>query len=530
MNERPLNLRASLQEIWRRKLLIIIIALLCGVGGITYAVLKSVHPIAVTLVLLPPSASSSTSANSGNSGATGTGLDTDVVIARSAPVLAAAGAKVSPPLGVLSMRKLVTVTALSDQILQIAVQPPVGTSAVRLANAVAASYVDYIDQLETTSDGPAVSTLQHEASLLDQQINDLQTQINTVTSRISSEGASSAAGQQDTDLLASLRSQQNQVSLQLNSVTTQIASAELASGSTEGATRILQKAALQPPSKYRLPVEAGVIGFGIGLLGGTAFVLIRLQRGHRLRLRDEIARAAGAPVIASIEAPSCTTPSAWRELLDGPPRATTEWALRHVLHSLQKGNGGRTAVRVIAFAGDSPALATGPRLALHAATSGTPTALVAEDSGELEDRSLEPLRAAFTGAKPAGSGLPFAMRSSKVDDDSPQLLISLVVFNGNTPTLERSDAVNLLSISPNFATADELAALALVAADNGSVLDGVVVVNPDPNDSTTGQLTDAARLIPPRGRTDSRNDEVVRVGAGMGGPTGPSGRISSGER
>ena len=38
----------------------------------------------------------------------------------------------------------------------------------------------------------------------------------------------------------------------------------------------------------------------------------------------------------------------------------------------------------------------------------------------------------------------------------------------------------MLSVSPNFLTADELAQLALAATDDGSVLKGVVVVNPDP--------------------------------------------------
>ena len=530
VNEQPLNLRASLQEIWRRRLLIIIIAALCAVGGITYALLKPVDPTAVTLVLLPPdSVSSSTSSVSGNSGAGGNGLDTDAVIARSTPVLAAAGAKVTPPLGVLSMRKLVTVTPLSGQILQIEAQAPTGTYAVQLANAVAASYVDYIDQLETNSAGPGVVALQRESSQLTQQIKDLQTQIDAVSARISSEGAGSSAGQQDTTLLESLRNEQNQVALQLNNVSSQIASAELANGSTAGATRTLQKAALQPMSPYRLPVEAGIIGFAIGLLSGTVFVLIRFQRGHRLRLRDEIARAAGAPVIASIEAPTCTTSSAWRDFLQEPPRPTTKWALRHVLHSLQTGNGRRTAVRVITLAGDSPALATGPRLALHAAASGTPTALVREDPGESVDPSLASLRAAFAGAEPVGRGLPFATRSSDVVENPPQLVVSLVVFNGTFPPLVRATAVNLLSISPDFATADELADLALQAADHGLVLDGVVVVNPDPTDNTTGVMkNDTLRLVPSHTRLDGGDGELVPLGARASKSDWP-GRFSSQE-
>ena len=69
--------------------------------------------------------------------------------------------------------------------------------------------------------------------------------------------------------------------------------------------------------------------------------------------------------------------------------------------------------------------------------------------------------------------------------------------------------MNLLSISPNFVTADELAQLALAAADSGFVLDGVVVVNPDPTDNTTGSMKDdTVRLLPSPVRTDA-DDELA---------------------
>jgi len=352
-----------------------------------------------------------------------------------------------------------------------------------------------------------------------------------VTARIASEGAGSSDGQQDTNLLGSLRSEQNQVSLQLNSVTNQITNAQLESGSTAGTTRILQTATAQPASRYAFPIKAGIIAFALGLLGSAVFVLVRLQRGHRLRFRDEIARTAGAPVIASLDAPSCTSPSAWRDLLEGRPRATTEWALRHVLHSLPNGSRPRPAVRVISFAGDSPALTTGPRLALHAAASGMPTVLVPEAPPESEDRSLTPLRAAFTGAEPVNRGLPFTLGLNDAGEDPPELLVSLVVFDSNSTALTPSDAVNLLSISPNFVTADELAQLALQAADIGSVLEGVVVVNPDPSDNTTGLMKDdTVRLLPSRAGADAGDDELVHLGMRTSKVSASPGRLPSLER
>ncbi len=423
------------------------------------------------------------------------------------------------------MKKLVTVTPLSGQVLQIQAEAPASRYAAQLANAVAASYVDYTAQLEASSAGAAVTALQHESDLLTRQIEDLQGQIDTVTARIGSEGAGSPNGQQDTDLLGSLRSEQNQVSLQLNSVTNQITNAQLEGSATDSATRILQKATTQSASRYAYPLEAGVVAFAIGLLGGAVFVLVRLQHSRRLRLRDEIARTAGAAVVASLDAPRCNSPSAWRELLETRPRATTEWALRHVLASLSNGSRARPAVRVISFAGDSAALTTGPRLALHAATSGTPTVLAPEAAPESEDRSLTPLRAAFTGAEPVNRGLPLTLGSNDAGADPSELLVSLVVFDGSSTALAPFDGVNLLSISPNVATNDELAQLVLHAADSGSVLDGVVVVNPDPSDNTTGSVkNDTVRLLPSPTGADAV-DDALRLGARTSKASTSSGRL-----
>ncbi len=529
MNEQPLDLRASLQEIWRRRLLVIVVAALCGLGGLVYGFLKPANVTASALVLLPAGTGSGESGNSGNSGATGGGVNTQAVIARSTPVLTAAGAKVSPPLGAPAVEKLVTVTPLSSQILQIQVQVPGSRDAVQLANAIATSYVDYIGQLATSSGGPGLADLQKESATFTKQIKDLQAQINTVSARISSEGAGSAAGQRDVVLLGSLQGQQDQVSLQLNTVTSQIASAQLATRSTENTTRIFQRATAQPESAFALPLKAGIIGFAVGLLGGAIFVLVRLQRGHRLRHRDEIARAAGSPVIASLDAPSCTNPSAWRELLESRPRATNEWALRHVLHSLRNsgGQGPVRHLRVISFANDTPALTTGPRLALHAAASGMSTVLLAENALEPEDRSLAPLWAAFTGAEPLGGGLPITLGLKDFGDDPPQLFVSIVVFDGKSEISARPDTVNLLSISSNVVTADELAHLALKAFDGGSTLEGVVVVNPEPTDNTSGILADVTlRLLPAR----AGDDELVHLGALPGEPNASPERLKSQER
>jgi capsular polysaccharide biosynthesis protein len=499
------------------------VAVLCGLAGVAFGLLKPQDSTAVALVLLPPSAAST-------SGTPANDTHTDAVIADSTPVLTAAGAKVSPPVGVAKLRTLVTVRAVSGQILQVQARAPQAGYAEQLANAVASSYVTYTGQLAATSARPQVAALQQQSAQLTKQVNDLQTQIGTVSARIVAEASGSSAGLQDANLLSSLQSEQSQLSQELNSVTSQISAAQLAVSSTANITRILQTAAAVPADKYGLTVTAGIVGFTVGCLGSAVFVLVRAQRDRRLRLRDEIAQAAGAPVIVSIEAPSCTTPTAWRELLESRPRATAEWALRNLLHTLVKDGDQRRAVRVISFAGDVPALSTGPRLAVHAAASGTPTALMPEDPRAPDDRSLVMLRAAFTGAEPVGRGLPFTVGPNVKGSDAPQLLVSMVVFDGESATLTPSNTVNLLSISPDCVTADQVAQLALEAADGGSALGGVVMVNPDPSDTTSGLIaTDALRLVPTDAPRNGAVNEPVQLEA-LTTTNGSLERLSSRER
>ena len=88
-----------------------------------------------------------------------------------------------------------------------------------------------------------------------------------------------------------------------------------------------------------------------------------------------------------------------------------------------------------------------------------------------------------------------------------------MVFHGNSTVLTPSDAVNLLSISANVVTDEELAQLALQAADSGLVLEGVVVVNPDPSDNTTGFMkNDTVRRLPSRAGAEGDDPELVHLG------------------
>src|ERR1700683_760369 len=101
MNDERLNIRASMRAIWRRRVRVLVVAVVCGLAGVVYGFLAPTKATAVALVLLPHSATSSS---------VGSSVATGEAIAKSTPVLAAAGGKLSPPLGALEVKKLVSVS------------------------------------------------------------------------------------------------------------------------------------------------------------------------------------------------------------------------------------------------------------------------------------------------------------------------------------------------------------------------------------------------------------------------------------
>ena len=266
VNEQPLDLKHVFKFVWRRKFFVAFVAVLGLVGGVAYAAHAAPGQTARALVILPPSAVTST----GNPKVDDA---TQVIIATSTPVLAAAGTSVVPPEAPDALKDHVVVTAVSDDVLQIQVNANSATSAERLANAVATNYVDYVTKTNSSA-GSLLAGLHQESAELTGQILQLQKQINAVSSRLASERASSPEGEADASLLESLRTQQEQSSLQLNNVSSQIFNAQLAGSLTWSGTRVLQSATIIPMSKLRT-ATLGALGATFGLLAGCVLAVAR---------------------------------------------------------------------------------------------------------------------------------------------------------------------------------------------------------------------------------------------------------------
>jgi hypothetical protein len=259
-----------------------------------------------------------------------------------------------------------------------------------------------------------------------------------------------------------------------------------------------------------LPIHLIIMGgFGllVGLLLGAIGVLALSRRDRRLRRRDDISDAIGIPVLASVAVGHPSDPAEWTRLLeDFEPAAADGWRLRKALHYLElaevitaNGTASGSSLTVLSLSCDAKALALGPQLALFAASTGIPTALVV---GPQQDAiAAAGLRAACAAGelapkRPGNPHLIVADHDQAVPLRRPGLSIVVAVVDGKAPQLTgmlRTSAT-LLGVSAGSVTAGQLARVVASAAADGRPLAGILVADPDPGDPTTGRVPQLARL------------------------------------
>jgi capsular polysaccharide biosynthesis protein len=156
-----------------------------------------------------------------------------------------------------------TVTPLTDRVLRITTSATSNSEAVRRANALAAEFLTFrADQLRADQ--------QLQFTALDRQLSALRAQ-----------------GKRASSDLASLE----------QAIAADKAAARVTTANLIGGSNVLDAAGPVPPHsvKKRL-LEYGGGGFLIGLILGMIIIVLRALLSDRLRRRDDVARALGAPV------------------------------------------------------------------------------------------------------------------------------------------------------------------------------------------------------------------------------------------
>lgn len=133
MSDETLDLRRSLQLVWRHKVILIVFVLLGLAAGGGLTVLRPTMLTSDALVMFPPSVH---------------GVATQVVVARSDPVLSGVLRTVGQDRSLQALRNTVQASSLTSGIISISAQGRTDAQAERTADAVADSYVAYVNSVK----------------------------------------------------------------------------------------------------------------------------------------------------------------------------------------------------------------------------------------------------------------------------------------------------------------------------------------------------------------------------------------------
>jgi capsular polysaccharide biosynthesis protein len=489
MSDQITDLRSTVATLRRHSGVLAATAVVGLAVGATYAIVQPPELTSTTLVLLP----TPTLDQGGD-----TDVNTQVRIALSATILESAGEAVQPALPARTVEKMVDVSAPTNQLLEIDASSTRASVAQTLSQAVADSYVTYVNETARTATSAALADLDARAESLQAQIIQLQDEITATTKRQQAVDPDSASGRREAQLLAGLRTEQANLSLRLDEVKDDIATSSPLGSSASAGPSVIQPATtatgFSTPQRLLIWIPLGAL---LCTILAIVILLATARRDRRVRLRDEIADALGSPVLAGVRSRPQRSVAGWSTLLGTYEATPVEtWAFRQVLRGLvpadRKGElrAGKVdhpqSLTVVSLSGDGRGVAIGPQLAAFASSLGIATRLVTAVGHDMAptlwaacaaDRAVPPRPGLFVGNVPDGETIDLTIALVVVDRRQPDL--------GDAPTT----AATMLSVAAATATEQELARVAVAVDDSGRRIDGVVVADPDQTDWTSGRHT-----------------------------------------
>ncbi len=417
-----------------------------------------------------------------------------------------------------SFQKAITATVVTDRVLDITVSAPTSAEAVSRANAVAATFLQFRASQMETAQNLLVKSLEQQVAQARQNVASINSQISQVSALPSSAAQASQ--------LKNLRAQLSQASQQVDVDQQTVQGTRASTGTAAAVTGsvVLDPAAALAHSHTKYLVIYGFIGLVAGLALGLAIVVIRAIVSDRLRRRDDVSQAIGAPVKLSVGAVRL---SRWRPGRRGLSAARSVEVRRiaaHLRGTVSARAGRPAALAVVPF--DDPRVAAlalvtmalsrardGSNVVLADLASGTPAASLV-DSKAPGVRSVTAQGARLTLAvpdrddiAPAGplghareqaqrSAFPEAVTSACASAD---LLVTLVTLDPSLgaellPTWAASAVVVVTAGQSSWARINAVGEMIRLA---GTSVTSAVLVGADKSDESLGMpqqpgaLTDA---------------------------------------
>lgn len=227
-----------------------------------------------------------------------TRIFTDIALAQSTPVASAVVNQLGLQQTPASFVGTYTVTQVTPQILSITAKGPNFNSAMQRASAVATQYLTYRAKYLQTLQQQTDTALQQQVSQAQQRLDSIGAQLSQAESQPSSTSQQAEVKRlkaQQTDAINALSTVKQYAS-------TTMASTELTTQQMIRGSEVVSPATPGKRAATKTLVEYTLGGLGAGLVIGMIIVIIGAVTSDRLRRRDDIAYALGAPVRLSVGA------------------------------------------------------------------------------------------------------------------------------------------------------------------------------------------------------------------------------------
>jgi capsular polysaccharide biosynthesis protein len=228
------------------------------------------------------------------------GILTDIALAQSRTVAQSAAQQLGmPQQSVGSFLRAYSATEVTDQVVLITVSAPSNDEAVRRAKAVSAAFLKFRAQQAQAQLRSSLASIDLQVAQAKQQVNDLDAQIAQV------EQQPSSPLQQGK--LATLQSRRTQANYEASAMEQAALSERMTETSATTAvvqnSKVVDTATPSAATHHKLLAIYALSSLILGLVLGMGFVIIRALVSDRLRRRDDIAHALGAPITLSLGRP-----------------------------------------------------------------------------------------------------------------------------------------------------------------------------------------------------------------------------------
>jgi capsular polysaccharide biosynthesis protein len=386
---------------------------------------------------------------------TATAMETEATLAQSLPVAERVVHQLGLQQSVASFMAASNVTVTTDQVLTVTVGAPSGDAAVTRTNALAAAFLQFRAAYLGTQYQDLIAELNQQQKQAQQRLDSINAQVNVVSAGPSTETQRVKLRRlqvQDADA-------SNALSQIKGYVISTLAAAKTTLDSMVQDSKVLDPAALAKHSRVKsvtLDVAGGFIG---GMALGMGIAVVGALVSDRLRRRDEVAEALGAPVGLSVGA---LRMSRWQRAI--PRRAAKRGldmrrVVGHLRNAVPGSSRGPASLAVVAV--DDAHVAARAVAALATSYAREGKQVIAVDlSGRAHLARL--LRVKDTGMHPVNwEGTNFLLTVPEPDDVAP-----VGPLPGSTLSGVRAQADRALVVASN--SADVLLTLATLDPAFGS--------------------------------------------------------------